>query len=158
MNDTRTGRDTIRPQHGLALAATRETDHEVGIEQIDLRLLQRTAEVTGDEASGVDENAGDALGTRARHHAARGDDGAGEVGRGRCRADECHRDQVSVSRVLERARDTAETDGRGRAQYGLTNDRRSEEHTSELQSQSNLVCRLLLEKKKKKDNINILIR
>src|SRR5438270_13334945 len=30
---------------------------------------------------------------------------------------------------------------------------RSEEHTSELQSQSNLVCRLLLEKKKKKENI-----
>src|SRR5688572_31207951 len=29
--------------------------------------------------------------------------------------------------------------------------RRSEEHTSELQSQSNLVCRLLLEKKKKKN-------
>src|SRR2546427_7527712 len=28
---------------------------------------------------------------------------------------------------------------------------RSEEHTSELQSQSNLVCRLLLEKKKKKN-------
>src|SRR2546430_7027797 len=30
---------------------------------------------------------------------------------------------------------------------------RSEEHTSELQSQSNLVCRLLLEKKKKTHNI-----
>src|SRR2546427_1265724 len=30
---------------------------------------------------------------------------------------------------------------------------RSEEHTSELQSQSNLVCRLLLEKKKKKNII-----
>src|SRR2546427_12657441 len=30
---------------------------------------------------------------------------------------------------------------------------RSEEHTSELQSQSNLVCRLLLEKKKKARNI-----
>src|SRR5688572_31842484 len=29
---------------------------------------------------------------------------------------------------------------------------RSEEHTSELQSQSNLVCRLLLEKKKNKQN------
>src|SRR2546430_12627728 len=29
-----------------------------------------------------------------------------------------------------------------------SNPRRSEEHTSELQSQSNLVCRLLLEKKK----------
>src|SRR2546430_5418107 len=32
---------------------------------------------------------------------------------------------------------------------------RSEEHTSELQSQSNLVCRLLLEKKKKKQRIRI---
>src|SRR2546430_17110125 len=31
---------------------------------------------------------------------------------------------------------------------------RSEEHTSELQSQSNLVCRLLLEKKKKKPRKN----
>src|SRR5205085_5591862 len=30
---------------------------------------------------------------------------------------------------------------------------RSEEHTSELQSQSNLVCRLLLEKKKKKQSL-----
>src|SRR2546430_5604744 len=30
----------------------------------------------------------------------------------------------------------------------LDTSRRSEEHTSELQSQSNLVCRLLLEKKK----------
>src|SRR2546430_5762086 len=30
---------------------------------------------------------------------------------------------------------------------------RSEEHTSELQSQSNLVCRLLLEKKKKRNNV-----
>src|SRR5256886_11322838 len=29
---------------------------------------------------------------------------------------------------------------------------RSEEHTSELQSQSNIVCRLLLEKKKKRCN------
>src|SRR2546430_11836297 len=32
---------------------------------------------------------------------------------------------------------------------------RSEEHTSELQSQSNLVCRLLLEKKKKRVHTNI---
>src|SRR5688572_33181415 len=31
---------------------------------------------------------------------------------------------------------------------------RSEEHTSELQSQSNLVCRLLLEKKKNKEKSN----
>src|SRR2546430_12069918 len=32
---------------------------------------------------------------------------------------------------------------------------RSEEHTSELQSQSNLVCRLLLEKKKQKHRIRV---
>src|SRR5688572_31961195 len=43
--------------------------------------------------------------------------------------------------VQEGARDVGEGD-------------RSEEHTSELQSQSNLVCRLLLEKKKKKKKNN----
>src|SRR2546430_5552772 len=37
----------------------------------------------------------------------------------------------------------------GGAGAGAGADARSEEHTSELQSQSNLVCRLLLEKKKK---------
>src|SRR5688572_31423714 len=36
------------------------------------------------------------------------------------------------------------------AAISLMSSSRSEEHTSELQSQSNLVCRLLLEKKKKK--------
>src|SRR2546427_6423039 len=35
---------------------------------------------------------------------------------------------------------------------------RSEEHTSELQSQSNLVCRLLLEKKKKTKTATNLVR
>src|SRR2546430_16639152 len=44
--------------------------------------------------------------------------------------------------------------GTGTTRVGSTEERslsraRSEEHTSELQSQSNLVCRLLLEKKKK---------
>src|SRR2546426_1678193 len=34
----------------------------------------------------------------------------------------------------------------------VSNGRRSEEHTSELQSPCNLVCRLLLEKKKKQNN------
>src|SRR5688572_30870159 len=47
-------------------------------------------------------------------------------------------------RADERAprRDRSVAQGAGRGPY------RSEEHTSELQSQSNLVCRLLLEKKK----------
>src|SRR5690242_21539638 len=40
----------------------------------------------------------------------------------------------------------------GQAQNAIRRDRlRSEEHTSELQSHVNLVCRLLLEKKKKKN-------
>src|SRR5690606_40094298 len=38
---------------------------------------------------------------------------------------------------------------RGAQPSPLFNDGRSEEHTSELQSRENLVCRLLLEKKKK---------
>src|SRR2546430_10254757 len=38
--------------------------------------------------------------------------------------------------------------------HGVGARHRSEEHTSELQSQSNLVCRLLLEKKKKKNKQN----
>src|SRR2546425_8333743 len=45
--------------------------------------------------------------------------------------------------------DAAEVD-QGREARGL--DRRSEEHTSELQSLAYLVCRLLLEKKKKNDD------
>src|SRR5436190_14078597 len=37
---------------------------------------------------------------------------------------------------------------RVRTDHGLVDEARSEEHTSELQSHSDLVCRLLLEKKK----------
>src|SRR2546427_5439606 len=48
------------------------------------------------------------------------------------------------------SRRTATGSGTAEIVYVAT---RSEEHTSELQSQSNLVCRLLLEKKKKKRNI-----
>src|SRR5256885_15975525 len=42
------------------------------------------------------------------------------------------------------------TDNRGRIGVVVRTDARSEEHTSELQSPCNLVCRLLLEKKKKR--------
>src|SRR2546430_3636667 len=41
-----------------------------------------------------------------------------------------------------------EEGGKALAAYLKPREERSEEHTSELQSQSNLVCRLLLEKKK----------
>src|SRR2546430_7191891 len=51
-----------------------------------------------------------------------------------------------VAVVLETDPDTARAAAR---RY------RSEEHTSELQSQSNLVCRLLLEKKKIKQKVDI---
>src|SRR2546430_11491073 len=50
---------------------------------------------------------------------------------------------------VEDGRDTAEAIGVGDARPSELVHDRSEEHTSELQSQSNLVCRLLLEKKKK---------
>src|SRR5260370_24620484 len=38
---------------------------------------------------------------------------------------------------------------------GVGGEARSEEHTSELQSHLNLVCRLLLEKKKKEQKLNV---
>src|SRR5688572_30967301 len=75
---------------------------------------------------------------------------------------------TTLFRSGRRHRDLARADGRRELVEALahvdamrrrrqTNQRdggdvlRSEEHTSELQSQSNLVCRLLLEKKKKKN-------
>src|SRR2546430_9291979 len=56
----------------------------------------------------------------------------------------------TVSKVLA---NLVQVDG-----YGAPGSSRSEEHTSELQSQSNLVCRLLLEKKKKSTNSRSRIR
>src|SRR5690606_41711808 len=44
--------------------------------------------------------------------------------------------------------------GSRRERFGELLEQRSEEHTSELQSRENLVCRLLLEKKKKKSHKN----
>src|SRR2546430_4931471 len=58
-------------------------------------------------------------------------------------------DQSPGGRQLRRVGRHLEEDARHR-QPRLDRVARSEEHTSELQSQSNLVCRLLLEKKKKK--------
>src|SRR2546430_4276622 len=70
------------------------------------------------------------------------------------------RSEIGVLPILGRAGRFNEQDVRRYSTLGLchqsgqlTNARsraRSEEHTSELQSQSNLVCRLLLEKKKKR--------
>src|SRR5205814_9501706 len=56
-------------------------------------------------------------------------------------------------RAVARARRCAEPDGSSSAASAQRRRRRSEEHTSELQSLRHLVCRLLLEKKKK-TNIN----
>src|SRR2546430_9195998 len=64
-------------------------------------------------------------------------------------------DSLSLSREASNNRITISTVGLGqdvnRAYLEkIATFARSEEHTSELQSQSNLVCRLLLEKKKRK--------
>src|SRR2546427_3115631 len=63
--------------------------------------------------------------------------------------------ELEVLRVFRQADNISPKQGdRIRLQFYT----RSEEHTSELQSQSNLVCRLLLEKKKKKKNNNFLVK
>src|SRR5438034_6804278 len=60
-------------------------------------------------------------------------------------------EQVSRDRAADRVRLRQR---RGRVPAGqVEHANRSEEHTSELQSHSDLVCRLLLEKKKNKKNI-----
>src|SRR2546430_6712866 len=56
--------------------------------------------------------------------------------------------EVRSSRLPRRERVLREPAELSRRRQPLHSHHRSEEHTSELQSQSNLVCRLLLEKKK----------
>src|SRR2546430_4375963 len=58
------------------------------------------------------------------------------------------RARADVQRSRDRGRPGRERGNRPAAVRGGQDPSRSEEHTSELQSQSNLVCRLLLEKKK----------
>src|SRR2546430_8106261 len=57
---------------------------------------------------------------------------------------------VIVHRFIERFRESQRIAHRAESDSRVGSAGRSEEHTSELQSQSNLVCRLLLEKKKQK--------
>src|SRR2546427_4314510 len=59
------------------------------------------------------------------------------------------REHVERDLAASRVHENVARELRDRAQHSHVRETRSEEHTSELQSQSNLVCRLLLEKKKK---------
>src|SRR2546430_13590403 len=59
--------------------------------------------------------------------------------------------QLELARQLGRHLQAIEAAG---IESKLCSNGRSEEHTSELQSQSNIVCRLLLEKKKKQNHID----
>src|SRR2546427_4806295 len=70
------------------------------------------------------------------------------VVRGPLMATRCWR---MVSRVASGSQLPVSLNAFSPARISSHSTRRSEEHTSELQSQSNLVCRLLLEKKKKND-------
>src|SRR5206468_5652863 len=63
------------------------------------------------------------------------------------------RKSLAALREEREALETAVRSGRARAD-AFGGAARSEEHTSELQSRSDLVCRLLLEKKKKKQRNN----
>src|SRR2546421_3568040 len=65
-------------------------------------------------------------------------------------------DALPIFRQIERHADRDAERFRRLFRLGQTDlrpRRRSEEHTSELQSRSDLVCRLLLEKKKKQNSI-----
>src|SRR5437667_6756245 len=68
---------------------------------------------------------------------------------------------MSSGRMPSRIHQTESSESRPRAQEAkgapLSVRIRSEEHTSELQSHHDLVCRLLLEKKKKKNHIILTI-
>src|SRR5688572_31578628 len=57
---------------------------------------------------------------------------------------------IASTRPRNGARQPAHSSAFTKWEFSTTGATRSEEHTSELQSQSNLVCRLLLEKKKQK--------
>src|SRR2546426_7759177 len=74
------------------------------------------------------------------------------LGRDAHDAEQCGVDRDGAE---ERARDARDLDREGGdgidPRQALFRSDRSEEHTSELQSPCNLVCRLLLEKKKKKN-------
>src|SRR5256885_2536946 len=64
-------------------------------------------------------------------------------------------DKARIAKAVQRARKVLETDASTsdrleQLMSQLESTKRSEEHTSELQSPCNLVCRLLLEKKKNK--------
>src|SRR5690606_42135990 len=82
----------------------------------------------------------------AEHRACRADAGHGQaqVGVGQQRV----ADQLLQHRVVELRPPLGHGDAGGEGFAGRVVQVRSEEHTSELQSRENLVCRLLLEKKK----------
>src|SRR5690242_21251300 len=68
------------------------------------------------------------------------------------------RSQLARRRLLHRLAPPRPAAGgcRGLAAEAPLRELRSEEHTSELQSHVNLVCRLLLEKKKKRDTLEMM--
>src|SRR5205085_3295416 len=66
-----------------------------------------------------------------------------------CSVRTCLQPAVATNDVTPEKRRSISSEADGPYSSRFVNYARSEEHTSELQSQSNLVCRLLLEKKKK---------
>src|SRR5690242_21254882 len=85
--------------------------------------------------------------TLFRSHRRRAERGQGAMAEP---VEDARRERTEDARVQERGHDHREQHDRQHRRLHLPCPReRSEEHTSELQSHVNLVCRLLLEKKKK---------
>src|SRR2546426_974273 len=131
---------------GIITGAVREFVHSRNPD----RLLPRTPEPIGD----TPRPAADAVQTGALRHgrAAAGEEPLSELGGGATVGPAHLAEQKSRQRPGPMSRDHrgGEIDQvRFAAGAGQDEPYRSEEHTSELQSPCNLVCRLLLEKKKK---------
>src|SRR5215813_7440246 len=75
-----------------------------------------------------------------------------------CRGADRRRARITPRRRRPRAASGRARPDRRAWPLGRHRSRRSEEHTSELQSRPHIVCRLLLEKKKKKKNKQIVIK
>src|SRR5690606_40447402 len=147
-------RASLRHSRGLRQGSVAEGDAEVArrrddvrVERDALQLADRVIQRDGSDDGRIerDHGAEAALGDEADGGGAEAERDEAVVGGGRAAALEMAEDERAglVAGAL--------LDLRGEALRNAAQPRgaRSEEHTSELQSRENLVCRLLLEKKKK---------
>src|SRR3989454_11170867 len=125
--------ELVRQRLGLAVDRLGDRDRQVGSPPCEQREQQRLGGVVDPVDGGVIE--------RARH------------GRGALALPALEQNQEPLVPERQVAQDAGDRPAGAHRAAELLVGQRSEEHTSELQSPCNLVCRLLLEKKKKKQTV-----